>query len=569
MSDTTTTPLTDPHRVATLHRLGLLDTPAHPAFDRLTRLASTILNTPVSLVSLIDSDREVCPGAVGLPEPWSTTRELPLDYSLCQHVVETGEALIVEDTHGHPIVGSNLAVRDFGVTAYAGMPLKTSDGQVLGSFCVIDMKIRRWTAEDIALLSDLAASVMTEIELRGEVIARGRTAAVLQESETRYRLIAENATDMISQHTADGVFLYASPASHALIGYEPHELLGASLQTLVHPDDVETLQHGNITMHAFPAPFTMEFRFLTKDGSYKWLETTSQLVRDSNTGEVVVVEAVSHDVSARKQMERELIQALESEQELNTLKARFISMVSHEFRNPLANILSSSELLKFYGDNLPEEKKQRHIDKIQNQVQKLIELLDDVLTLSKAQTISLAFNPAPVDVGFLCGHLAEEMQLRAIHTHDIVFDCLDSPVQIYADSKLLEQSVINLLSNAIKYSPKGSRVTCTVAREADQAVIRVQDQGIGITQDDLEHLFEPFYRGENVGRIPGTGLGLPIVKQCVEAHGGTVTCESRVGVGTTFSIRLPLYTTSATRGDAELPKLWYAPPREQTYLNVK
>ncbi|MGI8549877.1 MAG: diguanylate cyclase [Dehalococcoidia bacterium] len=156
----------DPARLDALHRTGLLDSPAEEAFDRLTRLASKIIGVSVALVSLVDSDRQFFKSASGLSEPWVSQRQTPLSHSFCQHVVASGKPLVIDDARQDPILRHNPAIPDLGVVAYAGVPLTTTDGKSLGSFCVIDPEPRAWTDDDLSVLSDLAAAAMTEIELR-------------------------------------------------------------------------------------------------------------------------------------------------------------------------------------------------------------------------------------------------------------------------------------------------------------------------------------------------------------------------------------------------------------------
>ena len=158
--------LHDPSRLAALNRTALLDSPAEEAFDRLTRLASRFLRAPIALVSLVDDNRQFFKSCAGLPEPLASERETSLSYSFCQHAVESRAPLIISDVRGHPLVGDNLAISEQGIVAYAGIPLITADGHALGSFCVLDMKVRAWTDEEVAILGELAASAVTEIELR-------------------------------------------------------------------------------------------------------------------------------------------------------------------------------------------------------------------------------------------------------------------------------------------------------------------------------------------------------------------------------------------------------------------
>ena len=171
-------------RVSALQRLGLLDTPPEAAFDRLTRVACRVLRAPIGLVSLVDQNRQFFKSCVGLPEPLATSRETPVSHSFCQHVVATGKPLIVEDARSNPLVRLNPAVREMGVIAYAGIPLVTTDGHAIGSFCVIDGKPRTWSFEDIEMLQELAGCVMHEIEGRRLLQA---TEARCRELEGRLR----------------------------------------------------------------------------------------------------------------------------------------------------------------------------------------------------------------------------------------------------------------------------------------------------------------------------------------------------------------------------------------------
>jgi hypothetical protein len=155
----------DPERLRAVRATGLLDAPPDPALDRLAALAAQVLNAPVALVTVVDEERQFFASCLGLAEPLAGTRETPLSYSFCQHTVSTREPLVVADAREHPALRDNLAIPELGVVAYAGVPLITRDGHALGSLCVIDRRPRAWTRHQIALLGDLAASVVTEIEL--------------------------------------------------------------------------------------------------------------------------------------------------------------------------------------------------------------------------------------------------------------------------------------------------------------------------------------------------------------------------------------------------------------------
>jgi len=155
----------DPDRLEALHATGLLDTDVSPSFDRLARVASHVLNAPVALVSLVDADRQFFKSCLGMPEPWASERGSPLSHSFCQHAVASREPLLVDDAREHELLRDNPAIRDMGIVAYAGIPLIDADGHALGTLCVIDSRPRHWTSHQVQLLSDLAASVVTEIAL--------------------------------------------------------------------------------------------------------------------------------------------------------------------------------------------------------------------------------------------------------------------------------------------------------------------------------------------------------------------------------------------------------------------
>jgi signal transduction histidine kinase len=170
----------------------------------------------------------------------------------------------------------------------------------------------------------------------------------------------------------------------------------------------------------------------------------------------------------------------------------------------------------------------------------MTQLLEDVLTIGKAEAGKLQFEPSLMDVVAFCHDLVESLQISARPKHTLNFvtqgDCLNAQI----DEKLLGHIITNLLSNAIKYSPQGGTVQFELICNSESAIFRIQDSGIGIPKEDQEKLFDSFRRANNVGTIPGTGLGLAIVKKCVDLHGGQIVVESELGIGTEFTITLPL-----------------------------
>jgi len=241
-----------------------------------------------------------------------------------------------------------------------------------------------------------------------------------------------------------------------------------------------------------------------------------------------------------------LQKSLAQEKEISTMRSRFISMVSHEFRTPLAIISSSTGILQTFGDRLNAEKKQGHLETIQKTIKYTVQLLDDVLMINSVETEKIEFKPETLDIIDFCRRLIREIQGTS-YSHVIEFSLnssqliLDHTLFAEFDPKIIRQVLTNLLTNAIKYSPGSSTVSFSLNITDKQIVFIVQDYGIGIPKEDQVNLFASFYRGSNVGNISGTGLGLAIVKKCVDQHQGKITLESKLNQGTIFKVTIPRY----------------------------
>lgn len=237
--------------------------------------------------------------------------------------------------------------------------------------------------------------------------------------------------------------------------------------------------------------------------------------------------------------------ALAQQVQLNELKSTFVAMTSHEFRTPLTSILVSQSLLRNYCDRLPVDERNGLLDSIDTSVKRMVLMLDQVLTIGRADAHLLSFNPKSFNLLTLCYQLRDEantvhaMGGKAQATRVALDVELDEP-DMLGDEKLLRHILGNLLSNAIKYSPQSAEAFFSVRRDANGHCFEVRDQGIGIPASDLPRLFGDFHRASNVGNIPGTGLGLAIVKRAVESHGGTIAVTSQPGVGTSFTVTIPL-----------------------------
>jgi signal transduction histidine kinase len=241
-----------------------------------------------------------------------------------------------------------------------------------------------------------------------------------------------------------------------------------------------------------------------------------------------------------QRVETELLAAVQREKELSEMKSKFVSTASHEFRTPLATMLSSAELLEHYSESLNPAEKVNLLQTIQSSAKRMSEMIDDLLTLGRAESGVLKLNPGPTNLRALCGSVVSEFRIAQGKQHVITLDDRFDRIEAYMDERLLRHILNNLLSNAVKYSPPGSEVTFSLARRDEQAAIEIQDRGIGIPLEDQPRMFESFQRASNVENRPGTGLGLAIVKKAVELHGGEISLTSTVGAGTRFTVMLPL-----------------------------
>ena len=260
----------------------------------------------------------------------------------------------------------------------------------------------------------------------------------------------------------------------------------------------------------------------------------------------------------KNQVKIETVEAVKKAKELSELRSRFLSTLCHQFRSSLNIISFSNSLLKRYVNRWTDDKKLPYLNNIQTAVEQIAELLDELMFFGKSEVGQIEFKPKPIDLAGFCHTLLTQMQpLSDGKQQTIEFSSRGNCEAICIDENVLHHLLTNLLSNSIKYSPDGSKIELEVLCEPEQAIIKIKDKGIGISEVDQQRLFDPFFRGSNIDRIPGTGLGLSIVKNLVEIHGGKIELESKVGIGTTFSLTLPVGVADLkypTGGQREIKK---------------
>lgn len=344
----------------------------------------------------------------------------------------------------------------------------------------------------------------------------------------------------------NGKIVYANKSLLRISSYSQNEFIGKSAVRFIDKNSGLLLLNEVIPRLKNNHDWRGEMNVLKRDGTYFPAEVICSVVNDSDGNhEYYLVNF--NDITKRKQAEEDVKISLKKEKDLNELKSKFVSFVSHEFRTPLTAILSSAEMLEIYGNQLDEEKKQTHYSNIKKSIDNLIVLLNDVTEINRADSGKIKVNPESFElVGFL-KELSEEL-LVGFPEHpelkwDIPFDSLD----VDLDLKLFRQLSSNLISNALKYTPKEKNVYISLTHSDERFAIVVRDEGIGISDEDQKNIFEPFIRGRNVAKIKGTGLGLAILKRAVNLLQGSIELKSKIGEGTIFSVNLPLKIESMFR----------------------
>ncbi|OFZ72476.1 MAG: hypothetical protein A2W04_00225 [Betaproteobacteria bacterium RBG_16_64_9] len=324
-----------------------------------------------------------------------------------------------------------------------------------------------------------------------------------------------------------------------ILGYASGEMPGQSTRIMFGSDAEWNDRRAVGSRHFADGQASVaELELVRKDGAAFWASIEAQALDPQHPGTGIIL--ALNDITARKRAEQELLASLLREKELNELKSRFVPTVSHEFRTPLSTILSSAELLRLYPDKLDDNEKLNLLTGIEDATKRMRRLLDEVLTLGRAESGVLRLRPTQLALSELCGKVVHEFCIGEGKQHTIVLEDRFDRETAELDENLLRHILNNLLSNAIKYSAPGSTVRLSVERADGNVRLTVEDSGIGIPPEDQPRLFESFHRASNVQNRQGTGLGLAIVKKSVELHGGNITYDTRVDAGTRFYVTLPL-----------------------------
>lgn len=396
--------------------------------------------------------------------------------------------------------------------------------------------------------SGKANTIMSLIQ---DVTDKVNTETLLQDFHEQHEIVSKATNDAIWDWDIKKDTVQWNHGIESIFGYKERKWTSSAewWKRTIHPDDYQRTEDELQEAFAkFNTNWTSQYRYLAADGTYKYVLDRAYIVfKEGQPVRVIgAMQDVTEIVQYRKGLEKmveertqKLNQALNKEKELVELKSKFISIASHEFRTPLSTIALATGFIKKYKAKLAPEEVDQKLENIEKQVSQMTYLLDDVLTIGKAEAgkIKLSFSDVSSNI---FENLAREALRSTGASHRLVFKQHKAPPSLTTDEKLLRNIVINLITNATKFSPDSVEVHVDVEWTQSTVVLTIEDYGIGIPPTDLKNLFTSFSRGSNVGTIEGSGLGLSIVKKATELLEGNIDVSSQEGSGTKFTVTLPL-----------------------------
>jgi PAS domain S-box-containing protein len=379
---------------------------------------------------------------------------------------------------------------------------------------------------------------------------RTRTEAIAKE----LRQFIETANAPIFGIDADGKVNEWNQTSEKITGFKKDEVLGKDLvETYITEDYCKSVKQVLDNALKGKETANYEFPLFTKDGRRVMVLLNSSTRRDAD-GKIIGVLGVGQDISQMDNYKTnledtvrkrtfELENSLEREKELGKLKTSFVAMASHEFRTPLAAIQAATDVILRYKDKLSQEDIEKRLFKIKREVNDMKTMLEDILIIGKAESQKLQFNTNEQDLVDLVKNIVLDYQLTQEEEREVIYKISMDKIMLNVDPKWIKHIILNLLSNALKYSEAPASVIIEIRQEENEVILSVTDQGIGFSKKDQESLFEPFHRGQNVGNIQGTGLGLSVLQTAIELHKGKIKVESKLNNGSTFIVSLPYNRT--------------------------
>jgi PAS domain S-box-containing protein len=513
-----TLPPDEQQRLAVLLDLNILDTPPEERFDRITRLAARLFHVPMAMVTLIDADRQWFKSRVGIDHA-----ALPRSTSFCAHAMLQDGVMVVEDATHDARFSDNPVVQEAPhVRFYAGHRISAPDGSHIGTLCLVDREPRQFSEEECLVLRDLAGIVTHE------VAARQLAAHLVEqrEHENWLRALLDNAPDSVMLLDEEGAILSLNPAAEEMYGCTSADLKGRQGRTLMvesaagipaRLDAGQTVMFEGTGRRLDDTTFPMEFsvRALRLDGKRRYAAVVRNVAHRHDSA------AATRDRDARR--------------------SKYLATATHELRTPMASVLGFSELLG--KREFDPQTGQELVNIIHAQAKVLISVTNQLLDLARIE----AGGRAALRIGThsMADILDQSLQTLAPLERNARITLAIAPdvPLVAADPQRLQLALANVIGNALDYSAAGTTVTVTVQPQDHRGLpgveVRVADQGIGMTTEQLIRMYDPFYRAKALPDVAGSGLGLAIFKEIIELHNGTLEVDSAPGQGTVVSLVLP------------------------------
>jgi PAS domain S-box-containing protein len=531
-------PENEAERLTELESYEILDSASEASFDALTRLAAYILQVPITLVSLVDKDRQWFKSRQGLD-----VTETHRDISFCGHVVASAEFMVVPNASEDPRFHDNpLVTGEPRIRFYVGVPLKTSQGHILGTLCAIDNVPRQITDEQVELLGMLAAQVMALLELRRAAKRLAEKQHVIARGEAELRAIFAAMNEGVVKQVKSGAIIACNPAAEKILGLSRDQMMGLKS---VDPNWRSIRDDGNdFPGDEHPAMVALTTSKPQRDvvmgvhkpgGELTWININAEPILTDGVAESVVTTFRDITEERTRLAEQDLLRSQAASRQRLATAGTLAAGVAHEVNTPLTYIISNTDfILDSYAESPPENPD-------------IVSALQDVR--QGADIISEVVNGLRI-------FAREEVCIRATSAHQVIkiavnisayqmkqttkWEIIESKCPlVVADDSLLAQVLVNLLVNAagsFAESCEENLITISTEVAGDKVIISVHDNGSGIAPEVLPNVFDPFFTTKQVGS--GVGLGLSVAKGIMTSLGGELTCESALGVGSTFCVIL-------------------------------
>ncbi|PTY01364.1 hypothetical protein DB346_13610 [Verrucomicrobia bacterium LW23] len=579
-------------RIMALRRYEILDTPPDDAFDAITQVVASVLDVPIAIVSLVDTDRIWFKSHHGID-----VQQIGRDPGLCASVILNDAPLVLPDARLNPYTVANpLVAGDMGLRFYAGVPLVTHDGFRIGSLCAVDLRPREITQKQLEILRNMGDVVMDQMELR---IASRKVHQLNQDlarAKERIEVAVETANVGIWEMEPEtGTFIW-DEQMHKLYGLRPGEFGGSSAQwlSMLHPEDARLQREAWIHALQKGQTFRGDFRISHPSGKWRWVRSLGRVVPNPcGNGEealwqtrdflqkldsgdpaprpVLGIHAVgcNWDITEEHEAAEALRESKRAAEAAERAKAEFLAVMSHEIRTPMNAVLGFAELL---GATTLQPHQRELLQTVISSGQALLRIIDDTLDFSRIEAGQMPLEHNPFSPGHVVRDVCTLMTPRARQKNISLTWKMEGGAMpnhhamFLGDAGRLRQVLLNLVSNALKFTehgevaihmqhrgtvpppatveavPAGAQAPAQPPTGADLLEFRVTDTGLGMTPAQLECIFQPFAQADAsiARRFGGSGLGLSISHRLVRLMGGSMTATSTPGKGSQFTFTLPL-----------------------------